>query len=1113
MKTRQVPLARRWRQWLAPLLVLLAHLPGQAQAQQAQPIRSLRELPLPKELRLPSRPAPQAVLAPYEQFTGGSLTDFQGSGLAFTPSGSWTFTGGQARTGATTYAANQLAELVSAPIRLDTTLLDRSRALMGFALYFDERYALETGHDIGSVYLQYERPNQSWSEWLLLSQRTGQSPGSGTRITYLSLRDPALWHKRVRVKFSLQSDCATQYQGWTIDNVTFRQIVTTPQIRTAFVPPAPMAPIVPRIRPGDVLNPGINGIERWLVPALQRLQQNACRLDVTYVINGSYIMYNWREQDLPKLVNNNLDQLAQLLQGAQQGSCKRLRVVVAGGRQAPQQPGGPPYNYTVFGVPGQGSNAHVNLLRTDLMELKQKVQDKLAYTREQNTVPPQNGGVMLKAYLDTYYGTTPEPGVKRVIVVLNNSDEFENVDFTRGPAVTAQQLRDQLAAKGVSLIVNTHPQLANRYGPGVLQQAATVNYRDRDPQHMLLDLAAAEVCTSQDEACQDPGLVIKLFHTLDPKDDNVNVGGILPGVVEITSPRGELELSSPNNNLLFSTRLLETDELENPRTNLRISLWPNDRAIRFYVTPVNQPYTYDPEGNNKVPMQAKVFTGTDVVATGTQAVNLTNQLVLYRGVNVMSNLHAEAAQGRTTARGWGQEGSHASPLRHHYSGTNFSIFSSWSLSYPMAAKFALTPFFVPPGQTPQREGTIQQLKIDPAQTVKSPNLLLSEQEVLVIGPVQATGIEPVTLAKFNNDPAKYGLDNDGRVRANARLRAIFHGAQWPSMPAVPATPCLFVGERWGELLRNQSGIQVFRALGAVEIPMLNATGVNSWSTDATGMLCLNLGRPLAALERIKVRALYQSKPFEGTSTARHPVIYLNNNPDNLVITHQAPARPLVENLPLPNGLGQTFELGALVEQLAFDAKGETFVPNPSVPSPVAANLDRVELRLDGTPVPLWTGIPADRQNAALTSGFYTTWTPLVGKSYVFTPRAFLKDGTMIEDHKPLNIHIGALVTRSSAAPLSAATGQGLANQAVVVYPNPFQDEFSLSYELPQADEVSVLLQPMDGSQALPLLPARKQAAGRQQLTLHSGGVATGLYLLIVRGKSGYEQRHKLVKMP
>ncbi|MBD2769046.1 hypothetical protein IC235_14225, partial [Hymenobacter sp. BT664] len=65
---------------LAPLL-LLACLPSRAQP---VPIRSLRELPLPKELRLAARPSQQSILAPYEQFTGGALTDFQGSGLTFT---------------------------------------------------------------------------------------------------------------------------------------------------------------------------------------------------------------------------------------------------------------------------------------------------------------------------------------------------------------------------------------------------------------------------------------------------------------------------------------------------------------------------------------------------------------------------------------------------------------------------------------------------------------------------------------------------------------------------------------------------------------------------------------------------------------------------------------------------------------------------------------------------------------------------------------------------------------------------------------------------------------------------------------------------------------------
>jgi len=102
--------------------------------------------------------------------------------------------------------------------------------------------------------------------------------------------------------------------------------------------------------------------------------------------------------------------------------------------------------------------------------------------------------------------------------------------------------------------------------------------------------------------------------------------------------------------------------------------------------------------------------------------------------------------------------------------------------------------------------------------------------------------------------------------------------------------------------------------------------------------------------------------------------------------------------------------------------------------------------------------------------------------------------------------ISATVTAKTAATKTAAT-------TLQVHPNPFQDEFSVTYALPQADEVSVLLQPMDGSQAQALLTARKQATGRQQLTVRSGGVATGLYLLIVRGKHGFEQRQKLIKMP
>jgi hypothetical protein len=294
-------------------------------------IRGFGAVSVPKELRLAARPPADPVLANYEQFTGGSLTDFDGNGLlTFTPRGSWRIANGKAATG--TYRRNQLSELVSNAFRLDTTLSNRGFALMGFALYFDEQYRLESGHDYGSVYLQYQKPDQRWSEWTLLSQRTGQSPGNGSRTSYLSLRDTALWHKNIRLKFSLQSDCGTQFEGWTLDNVTVRQIVTTPEIRTALVPVPKAPPLWAPYVPGGIrLQTPINDLDRLVKPALDRLMENKCRLDVTFVINGAHVNYNAVLQNLPSLVNTNLDELAGLLTEARQGACKQVRFLVAGG--------------------------------------------------------------------------------------------------------------------------------------------------------------------------------------------------------------------------------------------------------------------------------------------------------------------------------------------------------------------------------------------------------------------------------------------------------------------------------------------------------------------------------------------------------------------------------------------------------------------------------------------------------------------------------------------------------------------------------------------------------------------------------------------------------------
>jgi hypothetical protein len=326
-----------------------------------------------------------------------------------------------------------------------------------------------------------------------------------------------------------------------------------------------------------------------------------------------------------------------------------------------------------------------------------------------------------------------------------------------------------------------------------------------------------------------------------------------------------------------------------------------------------------------------------------------------------------------------------------------------------------------------------------------------------------------------------------------------------------ATPCLFVGERWGDLLVNQGGIQAFLVDGGIETPLLNG-GVNSWSTDEQGVICFNLGRELTDTESIKVLASYQNLPFEGVSTAKYPIVYLNNNPNYLVVQHIAPRPPGKENYAREDGLNVEFELAAQVRVSTRDVYGNNRDTDPLDYSIERELVDRVELVLDGQVMPLWTNIPDFMQDDPIAEGFYTAWTPTENRTYIFKPRAYLTDGTVLEDHKPLNIIIGSAAASARTSTLSSSPEQTRREKTIEVRPNPFTEEFTLTYVLPQEDEVSVLLQPMNGSLAQPLLTATRQAAGRQQLTLRSGSVASGVYLLMVRGKNGYLQQQRVVKI-
>lgn len=492
---------------------------------------SLQTFAIPKDLRLASRPSEAALLENYEQYTGGRLTDFDGNSnsLSFMRGGSWTIGNGKARTG--TYRADELSELVSEPFRLDTTLSNSDFALRGFALYFDEQYRLESQHDYGTVSVQYLKPSGFWSKWMPLSTRTGQTPGTGTRLTYLGLRDTVLWNKNVRIKFGLQSDCSNQLEGWTVDNIFIRQIVTSREIQVALTPfsqpdtspetqgrlvPPVTAPVrAPRIfvEPGLFLkNPNpINGLQYLFRQAGSVLNQKNCRLDVTFVIDGSGVDKGYLKQDLHSIIGNNLDQLAQLLNTTNQGKCKQIRFVVAGGKQPINPETGKPFNYTVLGKAVNDKIIHSNLLLDlDLGDLKEKLRSRIAIETKENTAPPYQGGEILAALLDLdkYYGP-PEAGVKRVIVVLNNSAQFDNIVTQRaGNAVTAQKLREKLDEKGVSLLVNS-PLLSGGSVGGLLQRAAHRNYWEDRIENMLLDKAAELVCKDEDPGCcQDDRLVL-----------------------------------------------------------------------------------------------------------------------------------------------------------------------------------------------------------------------------------------------------------------------------------------------------------------------------------------------------------------------------------------------------------------------------------------------------------------------------------------------------------------------------------------------------------------------------------------------------------------------------
>ena len=114
------------------------------------------------------------------------------------------------------------------------------------------------------------------------------------------------------------------------------------------------------------------------------------------------------------------------------------------------------------------------------------------------------------------------------------------------------------------------------------------------------------------------------------------------------------------------------------------------------------------------------------------------------------------------------------------------------------------------------------------------------------------------------------------------------------------------------------------------------------------------------------------------------------------------------------------------------------------------------------------------------------------------------------------IRIAAQLCRyPSTGPLGVKqeTGQPPRQQvAITVAPNPFQDDFTVRYDLPQADRVTVYLRDVQGRELRQYLQDQAQATGPQQFLAQVKGLPPGLYFLEIRGQKHTFPTQRLLKV-
>ncbi len=599
------------------------------------------------------------------------------------------------------------------------------------------------------------------------------------------------------------------------------------------------------------------------------------------------------------------------------------------------------------------------------------------------------------------FGTGPNKGPNIIIpgqgapangIFNYRGREFE-YDYTGFMAWTAATCLARVALnKGLTVV-----QMSGTTTPDPLDDLAM--YIFNETRHILDQIPdqvveAAETAVDVATDCElGPKVTIELWDSPTTEDDFMASleRDFLPGRVKVEGgSEAGTTITLSGNNLKVGEFPLAIDEATNYIT---LSL-KNGEWQRFFLV-----------AKEAKPMVTQLEAKIGSTVARSIDVDITADLVIYRGVNNRSRLADDARQGTVIPKGWGQEGGHASAMRHHTDGTNFSVFTSWSINQFVGIKFGTEAHHDPEGTA--STGVLVKKRLDREEILRSPSIIWSEQEALPIGPV--LGAYPIEVQRQDYkvapiDEMKHYSKDEEQARMNTIQQPGVQGRRWPEMPNQP--PCFILAEHDGVVLRNLAGIEAFDITSGTEVPLLNG-GANSWSTNENGEICFDLGYLLSGDQKILVRAPFNGATFEATATEKYPIIYLNNNPCRLRIVRQQPGGGQ-ENHPVK-------KLKPMI--IWYEVKSILRNPDGSLPDDydyTGSNtqkllddcFDRIEIYIDGVVIPLWQGKAADAQEMFEEDyKFLTEWTPPGAGNYILTARAFLKDGTVLDDWKPLKIRV------------------------------------------------------------------------------------------------------------